>query len=314
MLTRLPFALLGAVLGCGLFTMPAQAQRARVFVASYGNDSNPCSFGSPCRTFQAAHDAVAANGEITAIDSAGFGPLNIRKAVTLTSPPGIEASIAVSPGGDAIAVAAGANDVVTLRGLTLNGGGSGSHGVNFTAGQKLTVIDCFITNYAQQGILFQSSSATNTLVLISNTVVSETVGGIELITFGTGTIIATFSGLTLDNNADSIQLVGDGGGAVWLSMTNSQIGYNSQIGFYSRGSTSNNIGNIAQLRNVSFGYNGLSAIYLDGSSQLDMSHITQFPVQNGITCNGNFNAPYSDGSNDLNLNEGCGALGTTILR
>src|SRR6516165_4775552 len=114
MLTRLPFALLGAVLGCGLLAMPAQAQRARVFVASYGNDSYPCSFGSPCRTFQAAHDAVAANGEITAIDSAGFGPVNINKAVTITSPPGIEASIAVPPGGTAIAVTADANDLIKL--------------------------------------------------------------------------------------------------------------------------------------------------------------------------------------------------------
>ena len=177
MLTRLPFALLGAVLGCGLFAMPAQAQRARVFVASYGNDSNPCSFGSPCRTFQAAHDAVAANGEVTAIDSAGFGPLNINKAVTITSPPGIEASIAAAAGGSAVAVAAGATDVVTLRGLTLNGGGSGGYGITFTAGAKLAVIDCVISNYTQYGILVKNSSATNTLVLVTNTLLRKLSAG-----------------------------------------------------------------------------------------------------------------------------------------
>src|SRR6516162_5746784 len=117
MLTRLPLALIATTLSCGLFTMPAQAQRARVFVASYGNDSNPCSFGSPCRTFQQAVGVVLTGGEVTAIDSAGFGPFTVAKSITVTSPPGIEAGIAVDPGQNAITILAG---VVTLRGLILN--------------------------------------------------------------------------------------------------------------------------------------------------------------------------------------------------
>ena len=86
MRTQLPVAQLAIALTCSLFTAPAQAQRARVFVASYGNDSNPCTFGSPCKTFQVAVNTVDAGGEVTAIDSAGFGPLIIDKAVTITSP------------------------------------------------------------------------------------------------------------------------------------------------------------------------------------------------------------------------------------
>ena len=78
---------------CILASLPAQAQRARVFVASYGSDGNPCTFGSPCKTFQRAHDAVAASGKITAIDSAGFGPLTVTKSLTITSPAGVEAGI-----------------------------------------------------------------------------------------------------------------------------------------------------------------------------------------------------------------------------
>jgi len=34
-----------------------------------------------------------AGGEVTAIDSAGFGPINITKAVTITSPDGVEAGV-----------------------------------------------------------------------------------------------------------------------------------------------------------------------------------------------------------------------------
>src|SRR5215472_14476239 len=46
---------------------------------SYGDDANPCTFGSPCKTFQQAVNVVAAGGEVTAI-SAGFPP--IQKTTT----------------------------------------------------------------------------------------------------------------------------------------------------------------------------------------------------------------------------------------
>src|SRR6516225_6383511 len=150
MLTRLHLALLVAALASGV-AMPAHAQRARVFVASYGNDSNPCSFLSPCRTFQIAHDNAAAKGEITAIDSAGFGSLTITKAITITTPAGIEASIATSSAQTAITINAGSTDVVSLRGLTLNGGGIGQNGIVFNSGSALNVSDCNISNFVGQG-------------------------------------------------------------------------------------------------------------------------------------------------------------------
>jgi hypothetical protein len=276
--------------------MPAQAQRARVFVASYGNDSYPCSFGSPCRTFQAAHDAVAANGEITAIDSAGFGPVNISKSVTITSPPGIEASIAAGAGGSAIAVAAGSNDVVTLRGLTLNGGGSGGYGINFTAGAKLAVIDCVISNYTQYGILVKSSSATNMLVLVTNTVVAETNQGIELITLGMGSIQGHFGGLTLDNNTNSISLIADGGQTNAV-IVNSQIWSNTQIGVYSSAKIGTE--NSVFLTNVTFGEMPHD-VYLDGNTVVYISHVVQLEgAATGIYCTSTTNPVVSDGTSFL---------------
>jgi len=55
--TAIPLTVLATALACSLATTPANA-RARVFVASYGNDSNPCTFGSPCRNFQQAVTVV----------------------------------------------------------------------------------------------------------------------------------------------------------------------------------------------------------------------------------------------------------------
>jgi hypothetical protein len=65
-----------------LQTAPAQAQM-RVFVAAQGSDANPCTFGAPCRTFQHAHDVVAAGGEIDVLDPAGYGAVSITKAISI---------------------------------------------------------------------------------------------------------------------------------------------------------------------------------------------------------------------------------------
>src|ERR1700685_2527762 len=129
------FALLATTLASMLFAVPAQAaQRDRVFVASYGNDANPCTFGSPCKTFQAAYMAVATGGEVTAIDSAGFGPLSIGHSETITSPDGLAAGTAAAAGGTAIAISAGSTDIVVLHGLTLDGTNAAADGISFNGG------------------------------------------------------------------------------------------------------------------------------------------------------------------------------------
>jgi hypothetical protein len=123
---------------------------------------------------------VAAGGEVTAIDSAGFGPITITQAVTITSPDGVEAGIVPNPGGDAIDINAGPNDVVVLRGLTLNGSGVGSSGVVFNSGAKLMVTNCVVQNFpfellslrSGNGILIQpTSNAVN--FVITGTIVSN---------------------------------------------------------------------------------------------------------------------------------------------
>jgi len=150
MRTRPLFALLAA-LACSFTAGPAHAC-ARVFVASYGNDSNPCTFLSPCKTFQQAVNVVDAGGEVTAIDSAGFGPILITKAVTITSPNGVEAGIVANAKADAIDINAGPNDAVVLQGLTLNGSGVAYNGVVFNSGGSLTVTNCVVQNFFYNGV------------------------------------------------------------------------------------------------------------------------------------------------------------------
>src|SRR5580658_7196869 len=197
------FSFLATAIACALFAAPAYAQRDRVFVASYGSDSNPCTFGSPCKTFQQAVNVVAAGGEVTAIDSAGFGPVTISHAVTITSPNGVEAGIAAMPSGSAVSIAAGQNDVIVLSGLTLEGAGTASAGIALNGGGNLEVINCAIRNYTTAGIYVIPSGPTATTVLVSNTIVSDTsvggVGGI-VINSNSGTIQAALDHVTINNS------------------------------------------------------------------------------------------------------------------
>src|SRR5215510_7377412 len=74
---------LAAMFATALNVTTASAQPSRVFVAAQGSDSNACTFAAPCRTFQRAHNVVAANGEIDVLDPAGYGALSITKAISI---------------------------------------------------------------------------------------------------------------------------------------------------------------------------------------------------------------------------------------
>src|SRR5262249_54412423 len=71
----------------------AQAQANRTFVSGQGSDSNPCSLAAPCRSFAGALAQTNAGGEITVLDSAGYGTVTINKSVTITNPGGVEAGV-----------------------------------------------------------------------------------------------------------------------------------------------------------------------------------------------------------------------------
>jgi hypothetical protein len=292
-------------------TLPAisahAAARARVFVASYGSDSNPCTFGSPCKTFQVAVDAVAAGGEVTAIDSAGFGPIVINKAVTITSPNGVEAGVVTAAGGTAISIKAGATDTVVLRGLTIAGGNSATIGIDVeplvgkveTVTGKLEIVDCVIRDFLGEGInLFTLGSiATNTmLVHISNTKVMNNAGTGIAVSTNSGGIVLDLNNITVvDNDQTGLSLQGRVNGTI----ANSDISNNGLCNV-TAGSASSIIVAVA-LRNLTLGSTagpgiGIAcSVNLDGNASLYMSQV----VGGGLTQQNSSNAVFSDGTNQF---------------
>jgi hypothetical protein len=154
-----------------VLAVPAFAQATRTWVSGVGDDANPCSRTAPCKTFAGAISKTAAGGEINTIDSGGFGAVTITKSITIDTR-NVIGGVLVS-GTNGIIVAAGANDVVVLRGLDLQGiNGAGLTGVRFTTGKALHIEDTTIAGFGTNGISFEPTVATSQL-FVKNTVISE---------------------------------------------------------------------------------------------------------------------------------------------
>src|SRR5215468_4859147 len=102
---------------------PANAQATRTWVSGVGDDANPCSRTAPCKTFAGAISKTAPSGEINCLDPGGFGAVTITKSITIDCT-GTFGSALVS-GTNGIIVNALATDRVTLRGIDVEGLGSG---------------------------------------------------------------------------------------------------------------------------------------------------------------------------------------------
>jgi len=110
-----------------LYSAPAAAQATRTWVSGVGDDVNPCSRTAPCKTFAGAISKTAAGGEINCLDPAGYGTVTVTKSITIDCTAQFGSILASSTTG---VIINGADVVVTLRGLTINGGPPTSPGVN----------------------------------------------------------------------------------------------------------------------------------------------------------------------------------------
>src|SRR3954463_5191602 len=97
-MARITSLAITVLLSLGFHIVPAEAQLARTWVSSLGNDGNDCNRLTPCRTFQRAHDARLSLGEITVLDPGGYGAVTITKNISIINDGVGEAGILVSGG------------------------------------------------------------------------------------------------------------------------------------------------------------------------------------------------------------------------
>src|SRR6516225_6749908 len=133
----------------------------RTWVSGVGDDANPCSRTAPCKTFAGAISKTATNGEINVLDPGGFGAVTITKGLTISSEC-TEAGVLVS-GTNGIVVNAPTTDVVTLRGLDINGLNTGLSGINILQAKQVHVENCRIYQFTVADI---SISATGNPITV----------------------------------------------------------------------------------------------------------------------------------------------------
>jgi hypothetical protein len=211
----------------------ASAQASRTWVSGVGDDANPCSRTAPCKTFAGAISKTAAGGEIDALDPGGFGAVTITKAITIDGGGGQVASVLAS-GTNGIVIQAPATAAVTLRNLRIMGisgtGLGGLSGVRFTAGARLVVDHCTISDFINNGIDFEPNNAA--VLAVSNTIINNITGNAVLVLAGaTGTV---------NGALDHVQLLQSVSGLVvqkgTVAMKSSVVSGMSSIGVNASGS------------------------------------------------------------------------------
>jgi len=147
-----------------IFSVPAYSQATRTWVSGVGDDVNPCSRTAPCKTFAGAISKTAINGEISVLDPGGYGTVTITKSLLIDGE-GTLASILFSSTNGVIINAAGIN--VTLRNLSLNGGGTGFKGIRILQAANVVIENCDISNFTSFGISDERTVAGTLTVLNS---------------------------------------------------------------------------------------------------------------------------------------------------
>jgi hypothetical protein len=173
----------------------ASAQATRTWVSGVGDDANPCSRTAPCKTFAGAISKTANGGEINCLDPGGFGGVTINKSLAIKCQY-TEGGVLVA-GTNGIVINAAATDKVTLRGLDINGTGSGVPPVSLTgvkvlSAAKVNIVDSEIYSF-KDGVAVMPTSPSTRVMIVRSHIHTNGVG----VFTGPGSNAATFTSSTI---------------------------------------------------------------------------------------------------------------------
>lgn len=286
----------------------ANAQATRTWVSGVGDDANPCSRTAPCKTYAGAISKTAAGGEISTLDPGGFGALTITKAITVNGD-GTLASI-LNSGVSGIIVNAGANDVVYIRNLSINGAGTGLNGIRWIAGKALHVENCNIYGQGStaagngNGILVALTATAGNLFVKDTNIKTCAVNGISVATT-TGFVAGVLDRVRLEGLPTGLLI----GNNAFVSVRDSVINLNTSIGVSIAGSG----GATGSFDNVMIN-NNPTAINVGAGAVMNLSSCTLESNSTAIVSAAPQANLRSSGNNRLLGNTSDGAAMTVILQ
>ncbi|KJC50753.1 right-handed parallel beta-helix repeat-containing protein [Bradyrhizobium sp. LTSP857] len=242
---------------------PAHAQASRTWVSGVGDDANPCSRTAPCKTFPGAISKTAAGGEINCLDSGGFGTVTITKAISIYCE-GVVGGI-LAAGTNGINISAAATDHIVLRGLDIEGFGTGLIGVNITQAASVIIEHCNIRDFNGGSAIGISANPSNfnSMLLIRDCVISHNGtasggAGVQINTNG-GSARVTINNTAIHNNFVGLNVLGTSN----VQVNNSNISENLGTGFALSGVASARIGRSVIANNLGSATTGSVLSYLD---------------------------------------------------
>lgn len=280
----------------GLASAATTVLQTRTYVSGTGNDGNQCIVSQPCKTFQSALTKTTAGGEIYVLNSANYGAVTINKAISITSEGAVAGVLASS--GIAITISAGPNDVINLRGLDVDGGSTGSIGIQFNSGQALNIQKSTLRGFVNAGINFAPNAA-STLFVSETTLTNNQSKGLLITSNGSGAVNGALSRVAASGNGVGIFA---NGANVNLTLTDTVAGNNN----YGVGASSSAV----MVRNSTVSNNGVG-IAADQGSIIRVGQST-------VTANGtgwaatNGGLIQSYGNNNVSGNAANGTLTSTL--
>jgi hypothetical protein len=234
------------------FSAPAHAQATRTWVSGLGNDADPCSRFTPCKTFAGAISKTAINGIINCVDSGAYGAVTITKSITIdchdvfasilnasVDQPGTVTGVIINVGTDP-------KDpwrTVRLRNIDISGSGSGKDGISILAAAAVILEDLEVTGNVKSGISDARTEGMGSALTIKNTVVASNSGvgiaaaaqsnsvvldNVQSIRNATGLSLAKTNTATINRSVFSSNATGvsvDPGGQ--MTLDNSMVSFNA---------------------------------------------------------------------------------------
>jgi hypothetical protein len=305
---RFPFNCLALFVLLFGITSIANAQATRTWVSGVGDDANPCSRTAPCKTYAGAISKTAAAGEISTLDPGGFGVVTITKAITINGD-GTLAGI-LSAGTTGIIVNAGANDVVYIRNISINGAGTGLNGIRWLAGKALHVENCNIYGIGNNtagnghGIFVNLTATAGNLFVKDTNIKTCAVSGITVQT-STGFVAGFLDRVRLEGLPTGLLI----GNNAFVSVRDSMINLSTSIGVSITGSGTPT----GSFDNVMIN-NNPTAINVGASALMNLSSCTLESNTTAIVSAAPQASLRSSGNNRLLGNTSDGAAMTVILQ
>lgn len=225
-----------ALLVLGTCTL-VQAQATRTWVSGVGDDVNPCSRTAPCKTFAGAISKTATNGEINCLDPAGYGAVTITKSITIDCEDTQGSILSAGTNGIIVNITAvtDTRKAVMIRGVSINGAGSGINGIRVLAGLTMTLDEVVIQGVNQHGISIETSAAGTFRLLANNTIIRNGNNhGINAFPIGGSVVQVAFNGGGIFHNtgngfnfADNVRATATG--TIFQGNNNGILASNAQV-------------------------------------------------------------------------------------